>query len=638
MNITRRDAALALAAGTFQSAAWAQGTGQPAEIPVEAFFERARMTQAVMNPSGTHVALCVAGGEAGRPRLGVVDLATMKVTPVAAYDNADVTQVRWVNDSRLIYFTQDDENWRVIGYSAVDANGENLKDLRPRGLLLSQGSQIGDDVLMTWPQDYSEGPGFFKLVRLNTVTGKQQELDVPPWSVGFMIDHRGELVAAVTARGGKARFQWREGEAWRVVREMDRFFGEGFAFAGMSPQGTVYVTARRDRDQTELFTFDPATGQLSDKPVLGVAQFDLNPQLVFDERKLLGMHLLADAQTSVWLDDELKALQAKIDARLRATTNVLSPPRRGKSPWILVWAYSDRQPALALLYHRETDQLSVLGRSRPQIDPARMSGMAFASYTARDGRRIPAYLTLPRGAGDKRPLPMVVLVHGGPFVRGGSWAWQSEVQFLASRGYAVLQPEFRGSTGFGDSHFKAGWKQWGQAMQDDLADAARWAIAQGVADPQRIAIAGASYGGYAAMMGLARQSDLFACAVNWVGVTDLDLMFGAHWSDLTGAYKDFGMPKLLGDRKADAEMLKANSPVHLASRIRKPVLMAYGKRDQRVPIEHGERMRDALEPHNKQVEWVVYDDEGHGWYYLRTAKDFWTRVERFLAKHLAAPA
>jgi dipeptidyl aminopeptidase/acylaminoacyl peptidase len=136
------------------------------------------------------------------------------------------------------------------------------------------------------------------------------------------------------------------------------------------------------------------------------------------------------------------------------------------------------------------------------------------------------------------------------------------------------------------------------------------------------------------MMGLAKQGDLFACAINWVGVTDLDLLYGAHWSDQSSVFKRYGLPKILGDRKEDAAMLKANSPIHLADRITKPVLLAYGKRDLRVPIEHGERMRDALRAHNKQVEWVRYDEEGHGWHKLETNKDFWGRVERFLAQHL----
>jgi dipeptidyl aminopeptidase/acylaminoacyl peptidase len=246
---------------------------------------------------------------------------------------------------------------------------------------------------------------------------------------------------------------------------------------------------------------------------------------------------------------------------------------------------------------------------------------------------MPAYLTLPPGE-RKTQLPLVVLVHGGPWARGASWAWNGEVQFLATRGYAVLQPEFRGSTGFGQRHFRAGFKQWGLAMQDDLADAARWAIAQGVADASRVAIAGASYGGYAALMGLVKDPELFRCAVSWVGVSDLNLLYSATWDDISPDFKRWGMPALLGDREKDAALLKANSPLTHAARIKNPLLMAYGGADHRVPIEHGRRLYEAIKGHNKNLEWVLYDKEGHGWALPETRVDFWGRVERFLARHI----
>jgi dipeptidyl aminopeptidase/acylaminoacyl peptidase len=204
----------------------------------------------------------------------------------------------------------------------------------------------------------------------------------------------------------------------------------------------------------------------------------------------------------------------------------------------------------------------------------------------------------------------------------------------------VLEPEFRGSTGFGHAHFAAGHKQWGRAMQDDIADAARWAIAQGIADPKRICIAGASYGGYATLMGLAKDPDLFRCGVNWAGVTDLNLLYTGQWafSDLSEDYKAYGMPDLIGDPVKDADMLKASSPITHAARITQPLLMAYGAADRRVPLQHGLAFRDAVSSHNKQLEWVVYQDEEHGWSQAKTRIDFWGRVEKFLAKHIGGGA
>jgi dipeptidyl aminopeptidase/acylaminoacyl peptidase len=259
-------------------------------------------------------------------------------------------------------------------------------------------------------------------------------------------------------------------------------------------------------------------------------------------------------------------------------------------------------------------------------------------YAARDGLQIPAYLTLPQGKSGKN-LPLVVLVHDGPYFRGATWGWDPRVQFLASRGYAVLQPEFRGSAGFGFKHFQAGWKQWGLAMQDDIADGARWAIAQGIADPKRICIAGASYGGYATLMGLAKDPDLFRCGVEWVGVTDINLMFKSDWrNDLSEEWKQYGMPVLIGDPVKDAQQIKDTSPVNLASRIRQPLLMAYGGVDRRVPIAHGQNLRDALRPYNDKVEWIEYGEEGHGWRLVKNRLDFWTRVEKFLDANIGSAA
>jgi dipeptidyl aminopeptidase/acylaminoacyl peptidase len=254
-------------------------------------------------------------------------------------------------------------------------------------------------------------------------------------------------------------------------------------------------------------------------------------------------------------------------------------------------------------------------------------------YAARDGLPIPAYLTLPRGQG--RNLPMVVVVHGGPWIRGDTWSFDSEAQFLASRGYAVLQPNFRGTTGHGWKHFASSFGQWGLAMQDDIEDGVKWAVAQGIADPRRVCIYGASYGGYAAMMGLAKTPEVFRCGINYVGVTDLDLYLTATWADY--AYSDFiqhSAREMVGDATRDAQRLRATSPVELAARIKAPVLMAYGAVDFRVPIEHGTRMKAALERHGSKPVWIAESGEGHGFRDTRNRVAFYEAMEKFLKEHL----
>jgi dipeptidyl aminopeptidase/acylaminoacyl peptidase len=227
-------------------------------------------------------------------------------------------------------------------------------------------------------------------------------------------------------------------------------------------------------------------------------------------------------------------------------------------------------------------------------------------------------------------------VHGGPWVRGGHWRWSAMEQFLASRGYLVINPEFRGSTGYGRAHFEAGWKQWGQAMQDDVADAVRWAQSQGLAD-QRVCIAGGSYGGYATLMGLVRHPELYRCGVAWVAVTDPFLYLEGSWGiddDISESGRRFMLPQMVGDAKADAEMLTRVSPLAQADRIRAPLLLAFGEDDLRVPLAHGKRLREALQKAGRDPQWVTYREEGHSWRLPQTRTDFAQRMERFLAEHL----
>jgi dipeptidyl aminopeptidase/acylaminoacyl peptidase len=657
MLINRRQASTALAA--LMAGASRPGQAQTSTpLPVELFFQEAAMTGAALSPSGTRVALRV-GSKDDRVRLSTLDLETMKVTPVAAFTDADIFQFRWINDERLVFSLTDNraapaDRRFAQGLFAVNADGQGFRQLVKRfdsfvqdsiatkqlpwnNFLLDQvGAQTGDEVFIVQPEAYSDkGADYFKLLRLNTVSNRVVDIETPLNAFQWLIDGKGELRAVLTRKDKTAAIHLRDVTtgSWRKLREFDRFFGGNLMLHWAREDGSFLVTARVARDTDAVYTYDPATDRLSDKPLIASAQFDIAPDFIASDDKLLGWRFTVDGAVTQWLDEGMKAHQAEVDKLLPSTANMLSPPRRGNSPFVLVHAYADVQPELFYLYNKQTKKLTKLGAAMPDIKPAQMAQMDFVTYKARDGLPIPAYLTLPRGE-VKKNLPLIVYVHGGPWVRGSSWGFRREVQFLASRGYAVLQPEFRGSRGFGDKHFKAGWKQWGLAMQNDLADGARWAIAEGIADPKRVAIIGASYGGYAAMMGLVNDGDLFRCAVNWVGVSDLDLLYGASWDDIGDEVKRYSMPVLLGDREKDAAQLKATSPLHNAARIKNPLLMAYGRIDKRVPIEHGKRMHDAVKPHNPKVEWVQYDKEGHGWALAENNIDFWQRVEKFLATHI----
>jgi dipeptidyl aminopeptidase/acylaminoacyl peptidase len=310
-------------------------------------------------------------------------------------------------------------------------------------------------------------------------------------------------------------------------------------------------------------------------------------------------------------------------------------PSCGCSNFVMVTASSDRQPPVYLLFDRTSGKLTQIGSARPGILPSQMAMTDFYRIKTRDGLEIPVYVTKPQGKG---PFPTVVLVHGGPWLRGWDWSWDSESQFLASRGYLVVKPEFRGSAGYGERLADAGMKQWGLKMQDDIADATTWAARQGWADPARTCIAGASYGGYATLMGLVRYPDLYRCGVAWAAATDIDLMFDISWSDFSDQYKKFGMPLLIGDQDKDAEQLKATSPIKQAARITRPLLLAHGRLDARVPVEHAYKLKRALESHDAPLTWIEYENEGHGWYKPANRVDFYNRMAKFLDANIGPDA
>ena len=299
----------------------------------------------------------------------------------------------------------------------------------------------------------------------------------------------------------------------------------------------------------------------------------------------------------------------------------------------------DRDPGRPYLFQAQPAEgeknWQSIGPVRDGIKPEQMAAVDLQRIRARDGADLPVWVT--KNPDAKGPLPAVVLVHGGPWVRGSNWAWHADAQFLASRGYVVIEPEMRGSTGYGDCHFRAGFRQFGQAMQDDVADALRWAQQRGLAS-DKACIAGASYGGYSTLMGLIKDPALYRCGVAWVALADLDLYVSGSWwvtDDISRSGRQYTLPEMVGDPEKDAAMIAANSPVKQAARIKAPLLLAFGEDDRRVPLAHGERLRKALREAGNDPVWVTYPGEGHGFAVLKNRVDFAQRMEAFLAKNLA---
>jgi dipeptidyl aminopeptidase/acylaminoacyl peptidase len=638
-------------------------------VPIAAFFDNPRLGGAKLSPDGKRLAVLV-NNDNGHDQLGVVNLADNAIKVVATFSDADVGHFEWVNNERLLYDSRDkntapgDERY-APGLFAVNIDG----NVRRKLVKLSADAFVSERTIeqekLPWNTYMLGQPGAqdsnwvyvsmvrfgsdaavdaVELVRLDTVTGRYEVVEGPGRTREWWLDAKGRPALATTVENDLEVLHYRDPKdgRWRKLAAGDVYFGDATSVTpvGFAPDGTLYVTSRGSRDKRALFAYDLATGKVAGRPLVDLEEYDFIGELVTSATSLLGVRYTVDADSAAWFDPGMKQAQETVNRLLPGRINALSVGVRSDTSFMLVESWSDHHPSTLLLFNRETGKLSKIGDSRPAIAPARMAALDLVRVKARDGRAIPTWVTVPNGARGRK-LPMVVMVHGGPYVRGNEWRWDADAQFLASRGYVVLEPEFRGSTGYGADHFRAGWKQWGLAMQDDIADAARWAIAEGIADPQRICIAGASYGGYATLMGLIRDPDLYKCGIDWVGVTDIDLLYAGHWSgdsDLSDAYKRYGMPTLVGDPVKDAAQFASTSPLKLAARITQPVLLAYGGVDRRVPLYHGEKFRDALRKTNKQVEWVVYEQEGHGWTLVQTRLDFWGRVENFLQRHIGGGA
>jgi dipeptidyl aminopeptidase/acylaminoacyl peptidase len=622
---------------------------QPAPaVSPEPFFKNPEYRSLKLSPSGKHVGVLVP--IAGRMALAVITLQPRSIKVVGGIEGQDINWFEWVNDERVVFGLIDLQSGlgeqRATALYAVDRDGSDFRVLVPRPamsfraryLALLRLMRNGSDDVLIVTNDLNER--YPDVYRLDTRTGRRtlMSFDRPGNVVRWVADRQGVIRACVTwdRDTGDSRVYWRaSGDA-----KWEQIAAYGLRGPSMTPvtfdgDGSLIVAADKDRDTAALYRYDTTRRALGEL-LAAHPTHDLRGGLVYDEEKkrIVGLTYDAERPGNAWFDEEWATISQGIDKALPDHMNVLS--RAGGR--ILVDSYSDVDPGSYYLFDIAARKLELLVPARGGIKPESMPHREAVRYTARDGLSIPAYLTLPANTAAK-DLPLVVEVHGGPWVRGSHWRWDGQAAYLASLGYAVLQPEFRGSTGWGRKAFEASWKQWGRAMQDDLNDGVDWLVKRGIADRSRVCIMGASYGGYAVMEGLARDPDLWKCGVNWVGVTDITYMFDITWSDMWNSdWMKSSAKEMIGDPDKDAALLKAVSPLQNASRVKAPVLMVYGGGDRRVPVVHGEQMRDALQKQGVPVEWVVYQDEAHGFLFEPTRIDFYTRVAKFLDAQIGTAA
>lgn len=631
----------------------------PAAVPppLEDFFARDAFSDVRISPDGRHLAASVPL-ESGSGLLMLETASLAKVGHFFAGPRTEVAQFWWAGNQRLLIAAAE----RAAGMDVPGMTGElHAVDVDGGRPITLAGQRAGDgrvgtripgrqnERVLVYPVDLLPDapdqalvqvlpPGgrsdvFASIERLDVRSGRRTRLGVSPVQrASFATDPQGSLRFAAGFRvNNESLLYHREDDRaeWQLLNDESesglRMGVLGFAADGRS----AYLQVSRPDGPDAVERFDPASGSRTE--VFRHARRDpAGPVLSLDGRYVIGvlirapepeMHFLEAEHPEVHLrrslaaafpGQEVRIASASLDGRLA-----------------VLFVSSDRNPGDYYLFDRETRDARHIGSRIARLDPRQMGRMQAISLQARDGLQLDGLLTLPPGS-KGRQLPMVVHPHGGPFGVEDRWGFNPQVQLLATRGYAVLQVNFRGSGGFGEAFLRAGYRQWGQAMQDDLTDATRWAIAEGIADPARICIYGASYGGYASLMAVAKEPALYACAVGNVGVYDLELMH--RRGDIP--YR-FSGRHFLRDALG-SEGLREHSPNHLAERIRVPVLLSAGAEDRRAPMAHTERMESALRQAGGQVEALYFKGEGHGFYSPDNELQFQRHLLAFLDRHIGS--
>jgi dipeptidyl aminopeptidase/acylaminoacyl peptidase len=645
MRRTMLTAALVVVGSVAAGSAWA--------VDLTQFLRQETFTDIKISPGGEYVAATVPMEDS--TAIAVMRLADKQlVGSFRPPQKNHAYEFDWVSNERLLIGLA--EKWGALDKPnptgelyAIDANG-NRGELLVGYRVESKGpgtriqpkkveavaAFLADDlpgdernVLVTvWP--FAEDP-FTRVERMDVASGRRVRMASSPVRRGeFTTDGQGE-VRFVHGSGSdnvnKLYYRERSGDSWKMIN--DEAVSKRIETAiGFSADGSLaYLQAEQTQGPDAIVSWNPQTGEravvLRDEVV--------NPYRIIHRPGThvpVGALYMGDTPRTRFFDEKSPEarLYRSLEAAFGGPVYITSSTRDGRV--VLVETWSGTNPGDFYVYDTEARKADHLISRSDWIDIDRSATVRPVALKARDGLPLHGFLTVPSGS-DGRNLPMVVMPHGGPFHVFDNGQYDRETQILAAAGYAVLQVNFRGSGNYGRAHAQAGAQQWGAAMQDDVTDATRWAIAQGIADARRICIYGASYGAYAAMMGAAREQGLYQCAAGYVGVYDLPLMFAR--GDVQE--RDSGVT-FLREWLGDPAKLGAVSPVNLATQIKVPVFLAAGGEDKRAPIQHTERMEAALKRAGTPVESLYYKTEGHGFYTLAHRTEYYDKLLAFLSRSL----
>lgn len=613
---------------------WSCGEKKVREIPLEDFFKNSERSSYDISPNGEYFSF-MAPYES-RMNIFVQKIGADSAIRLTSETERSVGGYMWANNNRILFVkdTGGDENYQLYG---VNLDGTDLRGYTAipgvRTQIIDELPDIDSLVIIGTNQ---RNPQFFDPYRLNLNTGEMTMLAENPGNIqGYMTDHDGKLrIAIAIVDGVNTQMLYRDTEAepFRPVLTTS-FKDEVNPYIFMPDNKYIYATSNIGRDQSALIIFDPATGKEVEE-LYTHDKYDISG-IGYSEANKKMTHVSYTGPKGVvrkFYDDTTEKLYARLEKAFPEYRVGVSAHNRAEDKMIVIVS-SDRNRGSYHFYDANTDKLTKIADVAPWINEKEMAEMHPVTYTSRDGMTIEGYLTLPVGKTMKnaKNLPVIVNPHGGPWARD-RWGFNPEIQFLANRGYAVFQMNFRGSTGFGRKFLESSYKQWGQTMQDDITDGVLWLIDQGIADSSRIAIYGGSYGGYATLAGLTKTPELYAAGVDYVGVSNLFTFLQTippYWKPMLDM-----MYEMVGDPVKDSVMLATNSPALNAEKIVAPLFVAQGANDPRVNKAESDQMVEALRARGVEVDYMVKDNEGHGFHNEENRFEFYRAMESFLAKYL----
>ena len=633
-------------------------------LPVEYYTRLPSIENVLLSPSGLHIAYFFNSDS----RTDLIVRGTSDTRPVAIYstDNrrTHFNWFRWANDERLLLSetrsrrvwladnqrlrttrirqqAETDRRTKLTRLVGLNRDGSKRTALTNPHVKRSRKSWIAsnaDHVINLLPQDHNhvllaadlDEFQFPTVYRMNIYNGSRQRVVAhrPPIR-DWMTDRQGQVRIGSTLEQTKVIFETRDhdGAPWRVLWRYDLNTESGPIPIGFGDDPNILYVRAGHQGRDAVFAADlrihpPRLTLLQASPTR-----DVGAVLIGHSNKIVGLYFAGAQDRYIFWDSKHTQLQRTIDGALPQFRNfIVSMSASGEQ--FIVASFNPQTPTRYLLGQRGSSTLSVLGSTYPELQYGAISGKRAIAYRASDGIQIGGFLTTPIGI-EPRNLPMIVLPHGGPQTHD-SGAFDYWAEFLADRGYAVMQPNFRGSTGYGQAFHRAGFKQWGLRMQDDISDGVTWLIEQGIADPERVCIVGSSYGGYAALMGALKTPELYRCAVSLAGVTDLKLLLREQGESAVNQLNQ----TRIGNPYTDHERLTQTSPLHLADQLQIPVLLLHGDRDNVVSIKHSKRFAGALHRAGKQHELVTIKGADHALRNHDQRTRVFKAIETFLTSHI----